>query len=111
MKVLPLGDHIYLFVKSILRIHEERKGEIGSLNFNKDDDLCVEFVSAAANIRAHNFSIALESKFKIKEMAGKIIPAISSSNAMVAALQVHESIKILGQRFDQLQGVVYQRLD
>jgi hypothetical protein len=44
-------------------------------------------------------------------MAGKIIPAISSSNAMVAALQVHESIKILGQRFDQLHGVVYQRLD
>jgi hypothetical protein len=29
-------------------------------------------------------------------MAGKIIPAISSSNAMVAALQVFEAIKILG---------------
>jgi len=86
MKVLPLGDQIYLFVKSILRVHDERIGEIGSLNFNKDDDLCVEFVSAAACIRAHNFSITLETKFKIKEMAGKIIPAISSSNAMVAAL-------------------------
>jgi hypothetical protein len=44
-------------------------------------------------------------------MAGKIIPAISSSNALVAALQVHESIKILSGKHDQLHGAVYQRLD
>jgi len=54
--------------------------------FTKDDELAVEFVTAAANIRAHNFSIGMESLFKIKEMAGKIVPAISSSNALVAAL-------------------------
>lgn len=44
-------------------------------------------------------------------MAGKIIPAISSSNALVAALQVIESIKILSGKFDELHGAVYQRLD
>jgi hypothetical protein len=33
-------------------------------------------------------------------MAGKIIPAISSSNALVAALQVIESIKILSGNFE-----------
>jgi hypothetical protein len=44
-------------------------------------------------------------------MAGKIIPAISSSNAMVAALQVHEGIKILGRKYNQLHAAVYQRLD
>jgi hypothetical protein len=44
-------------------------------------------------------------------MAGKIIPAISSSNALVAALQVQEAIKILSGKFNQLQGIVYQRLD
>jgi ubiquitin-like 1-activating enzyme E1 B len=98
-------------VKSILRVHQERSGDIGALAFNKDDEICIEFVSTAANIRAHNFGIPLESKFKIKEMAGKIIPAISSSNAMVAALQVHEAIKILGGRYEQLHGSVYQRLD
>jgi ubiquitin-like 1-activating enzyme E1 B len=54
--------------------------------FTKDDELAVEFVTAAANIRAHNFAIGMESLFKIKEMAGKIVPAISSSNALVAAL-------------------------
>jgi ubiquitin-like 1-activating enzyme E1 B len=43
-------------------------------------------VSSAANLRAHNFSIPFETYFKIKEMAGKIVPAISSSNALAAAL-------------------------
>ena len=32
----------------------------------------------------------------IKEMAGKIVPAISSSNALVASLQVLEAVKLLG---------------
>ena len=36
-----------------------------------------------------------ETLFKVKEMAGKIVPAISSSNALVAALQVMEAVKLL----------------
>lgn len=55
----------------------------------------MDFVTAATNIRAHNFSIDTETLFKIKEMAGKIVPAISSSNALVAALQVTEAVKLL----------------
>ena len=54
--------------------------------FDKDDYLAIDFVTAATNIRAYNFSIEMESLFKIKEMAGKIVPAISSSNALAAAL-------------------------
>jgi ubiquitin-like 1-activating enzyme E1 B len=63
--------------------------------FDKDDELAMDFVTAATNLRAHNFSISRESLFKIKEMAGKIVPAISSSNALVASLQVLEAIKLL----------------
>lgn len=79
--------------------------------FTKDDDLAVEFVTAATNLRAHNFSIPLESLFKIKEMAGKIVPAISSSNGLVAALQASEAIKILAGNFQKLRGVSYTRMD
>ena len=56
------------------------------MTFNKDDELSVRFVTAASNIRAHNFSIQMESIFKIKEMAGKIVPAISSSNALASSI-------------------------
>jgi ubiquitin-like 1-activating enzyme E1 B len=62
-----------------------RRQDLGKMMFSKDDEMAVEFVTAAANLRAHNFSIALESLFKIKEMAGKIVPAISSSNAIAAS--------------------------
>jgi ubiquitin-like 1-activating enzyme E1 B len=79
--------------------------------FTKDDEIAVEFVTAAANIRAHNFAIKMESLFKIKEMAGKIVPAISSSNALVAALQTFEAIKILANRKEQIKGVSYVRMD
>ena len=79
--------------------------------FNKDDHLLVEFVTAATNIRANNFSIPMESLFKIKEMAGKIVPAISSSNALGASLQVLECIKLLQQKYQALKGIVYKRTD
>ena len=79
----------------MISIYEDKAALIGSLTFDKDDDLGVDFVSSAANLRAFNFSINMESRFKIKEMAGKIVPAISSSNGLVAALQVFEAIKLL----------------
>lgn len=79
--------------------------------FDKDDELAMDFVIAASNIRAQNFGIPMESAFKIKEMAGKIIPAISSSNALVASLQVIEAIKLLtpNKRPENLRLVSYIR--
>lgn len=42
-------------------------------------------------------------------MAGRIVPAISSSNALAASLQVIEAIKILSGS-EQLKGIFYQRV-
>lgn len=87
------------------------KEKIGELSFTKDDQFAVDFVSAAANLRAFNFQIDPESLTKIKGIAGKIVPAISSSNGLVAALQVSEAIKILQGKFDYLRLTTYKRLD
>lgn len=96
-------------MQAINVLHSKRKSDIGSMMFSKDDHLSVEFVTAAANIRAHNFGIPKESLFKIKEMAGKIVPAISSSNALGASLEVLECIKLLSGSIKTLKGIVYQR--
>jgi len=93
---------VYTFIKSIITIYETKSELIGSLTFDKDDDLAIDFVTAASNLRAFNFSIDMETKFKIKEMAGKIVPAISSSNGLVAALQVSEAIKLLARDYKNL---------
>ena len=78
------------------------------MTFSKDDPLSLQFVASATNLRAASFSIEHETVFKIKEMAGKIVPAISSSNALAASLQVIEAIKILNGS-QNLKGIVYQR--
>jgi ubiquitin-like 1-activating enzyme E1 B len=63
--------------------------------FDKNDNLAVHFVSSVSNLRALNFSIGLESMNKVQQIAGNIIPAIGSTNAIVAGLQVIEGIKVL----------------
>jgi ubiquitin-like 1-activating enzyme E1 B len=54
--------------------------------FEKDDKDIIGFVAAAANLRAYCFSIELLSQFKLKEIAGNIVPAIVSTNAITAGV-------------------------
>lgn len=64
------------------------------MKFDKDDQLAIKFVSAIANLRTYNFrnledpknKLVFLSEHKIKEMAGNIIPAIASTNAIVSAI-------------------------
>ncbi|RHY30979.1 hypothetical protein DYB32_005255 [Aphanomyces invadans] len=69
--------------------------DVGLLEFDKDNADALEFVTAAANLRAHVFGISMESMYACKGIAGNIIPAIATTNAIVAGLQVLEAFKIL----------------
>lgn len=66
-----------------------------TITFDKDDNDTLDFVAASANIRSHIFHIPTHTKFQIKEMAGNIIPAIATTNAMTAALCVLQAHKVL----------------
>lgn len=46
-------------------------------------------------LRCHSFHIQQGTFFAIKKIAGNIIPAVASTNAIVAGLQVLSAIKIL----------------
>lgn len=63
--------------------------------FDKEDDILVNFIFAASNIRALTFNLKPQSRFKIKDVAGNIIPAIASTNAIIAAIQANEALKYL----------------
>uniref|UniRef100_A0A0R3RSQ4 SUMO-activating enzyme subunit n=1 Tax=Elaeophora elaphi TaxID=1147741 RepID=A0A0R3RSQ4_9BILA len=56
------------------------------LSWDKDDEPAMRFVAASANLRAHIFSIPPRTLFDIKSMAGNIIPAIATTNAIVAGM-------------------------
>lgn len=79
----------FLFFKCIF------EQEVGNLSFDKDDQLAVEFVTAAANIRAASFGISLHSLFEAKGIAGNIVHAVATTNAVIAGLIVIEAIKVL----------------
>lgn len=102
-----IGWHAQLFFNSIKRIFEHYKDRFGKIEFDKDDDILLDFVIAASNLRAYNYNINLESGFTIKGIAGNIIPAISSTNGLVAGLEVIEGLKVLSGKFDDLRAVTY----
>lgn len=72
-----------------------KKAEGKPLVWDKDDPAALDFVTAAANLRSTSFHIPLKSRFEVKSMAGNIIPAIATTNAIVGGLICLEAIKIL----------------
>ncbi|KAM3717769.1 SUMO-activating enzyme subunit [Dirofilaria immitis] len=75
------------------------------LSWDKDDDPAMRFVAACANLRAHIFSIPLKTLFDIKSMAGNIIPAIATTNAIVAGMIVTEALKVVFGTRDKLRNI------
>ena len=67
----------------------------GRKPFTKDDDVAVAMVAACANLRAHCFHIKRQSIFDIRTIAGSIVPAIASTNAVIAACVVSQSLQLL----------------
>ncbi|XP_015892483.1 SUMO-activating enzyme subunit 2 isoform X1 [Ziziphus jujuba] len=90
-----LMENSRIFLEALKLFFSKREEEIGNLTFDKDDQLAVEFVTAAANIRAASFGIPLHSLFEAKGIAGNIVHAVATTNAVIAGLIVIEAIKVL----------------
>ncbi|KAK7483029.1 hypothetical protein BaRGS_00025692 [Batillaria attramentaria] len=86
------------------------QGDSGMLVWDKDDTIAMDFVASVANIRAHIFGIPMKTRFDIKSMAGNIIPAIATTNAVIAGLLIMEAFKILSGRLSACKTVYLNRV-
>ncbi|XP_055335266.1 SUMO-activating enzyme subunit 2-like [Paramacrobiotus metropolitanus] len=104
-QVWSMKENAQVFMKSVNALKATLK-QLETLVWDKDDENSMDFVTACANLRAHCFGIAVLSRFDIKQMAGNIIPAIASTNAMVAGFIIFNAIKLLQAKSDECRVVI-----
>ena len=96
--VWSVADAARVFVSSAARVwaRDAAAGDgAGTAKFDKDDALAVEFVAAVALLRSSNYGIPTQSLFDAKGMAGNIVHAVATTNAIVGGLIVVEALKVL----------------
>ena len=92
--VSTVQDQLNAFFNVTKRLMQRVASE-KQIEFDKDDADTMDFVATAANIRAHVFGLPLKSIFDIKQIAGNIIPAIATTNAIIAGLSSLASLRVL----------------
>jgi len=102
-RVWTLRENAHFFISSATKLYK-RKAASGSISFDKDDVDAMDFVTSASNLRSHAFGIPKQSRFNVKAMAGNIIPAIATTNAIIAGLIVLEALKVIDGRVEDCRS-------
>lgn len=102
-----------------------QKGE-EIITFDKDDDDTLDFVTASSNLRSCSYGIEGKTRWEVKgpfqhqftftgtnsrnlsEMAGNIIPAIATTNAIISGLIVLQALLLLKKSYSKLRNVHLQ---
>lgn len=109
-KVLTLAQHFTMFLDSVENIRQKFKDSIGSLVWDKDNDDFMNFIVSSSNIRSEIFNIPYKSHFDIKSMAGNIVPAVATANAIIAGQIVIHALRVLRNNFKRCQSVFLREL-
>ena len=97
-QVLSTAGTVHMLFSSLASLFTTHStaggGLLGALRFDKDDDVIMDVVSCLANLRMINFHIPPLSRFAVKGIAGNIVHAIATTNAIAAGVIVMEAVKL-----------------
>lgn len=94
--IWTLEENIFVFeetTRKLLGLQSENGGKL--LVFDKDDDVALDFVTSASNIRAYIFKIDPVARFTAKQMAARVVPATSTTNAIVSGLIILQLLSVI----------------
>ena len=83
--------------KELSQLQGSPGSKVHPIEFEKDDDTNghIDFMTSVSNLRARNYKIKEAPRHKIKIIAGKIIPAIATTTAMIVGAVGLEIYKFL----------------
>lgn len=90
-------DEIKQLIEELSAVDVSKVAAMRINDFEKDDDtnFHIDFITIAANMRAFNYHIKETTRFQCKLIAGRIIPALATTTAMVTGLVQLEFFKLL----------------
>uniref|UniRef100_A0AA85J9W1 Ubiquitin/SUMO-activating enzyme ubiquitin-like domain-containing protein n=1 Tax=Trichobilharzia regenti TaxID=157069 RepID=A0AA85J9W1_TRIRE len=111
---LSISGWLDIFLNSVEKLQKrvEDGGGDKFLVWDKDDQEAMDFVASAAVIRSQVFHLPGAdqlTRFTIKSLAGNIIPAVASTNAIVAGLMVLQARHILSKHYERVRTVYLHR--
>lgn len=109
-RTLSLQDNVELFLSSTAALAIRAAADLSNpLSFDKDDDDALDFVTSTSNLRSIVYHIDRKTRFQVKQMAGNIIPAIASTNAIIAGMLVLQALHILSGRWNKTRFITLTR--
>ena len=106
-EVAPEDEELLENIIAQLKVEDTgiKADDLHAIEFEKDDDLNfhIDFIHAASNLRARNYKIIECDQQKTKMIAGKIIPAIATTTAMITGCVSAEIYKFV-QGFTDLES-------